>query len=102
MVEARPAVAIADDGGPRARVFQMDGDEIHGEVAVGPVHAGVIEPGHFRFQCHGEHVFTSRSALGYQRRGIERALVGGPWRTIHQIETIAGDDGWAHDGLPPT
>ncbi|MGE0683891.1 MAG: NADH-quinone oxidoreductase subunit C, partial [Candidatus Binatia bacterium] len=35
--------------------FQMQGEEVH-EVAVGPVHAGVIEPGHFRFQCHGEHV----------------------------------------------
>jgi NADH:ubiquinone oxidoreductase subunit C len=33
--------------------FQIEGEEIH-EVAVGPVHAGVIEPGHFRFQCHGE------------------------------------------------
>ncbi len=33
--------------------FRVDGDEVH-EVAVGPVHAGVIEPGHFRFQCHGE------------------------------------------------
>ena len=32
--------------------FRVEGDEVH-EVAVGPVHAGVIEPGHFRFQCHG-------------------------------------------------
>ncbi|HNS81981.1 MAG TPA: hydrogenase, partial [Kiritimatiellia bacterium] len=32
--------------------FQIEGEEIH-EVAVGPVHAGIIEPGHFRFQCHG-------------------------------------------------
>ncbi|MCB9653263.1 MAG: hydrogenase [Deltaproteobacteria bacterium] len=76
--------------------FQMDGDEIH-EVAVGPVHAGVIEPGHFRFQCHGEHVFHLEIALGYQHRGIERALVGGPCkRTIHQIETIAGDTTVGH------
>src|SRR6266850_3321911 len=36
--------------------FRVEGSEIH-EVAVGPVHAGVIEPGSFRFQCHGEHVF---------------------------------------------
>ena len=33
--------------------YRVEGDEVH-EVAVGPVHAGVIEPGHFRFQCHGE------------------------------------------------
>jgi hypothetical protein len=39
--------------------YRVEGEEIH-EVAVGPVHAGVIEPGAFRFQCHGEHVFTWR------------------------------------------
>ncbi|MGE5413184.1 MAG: NADH-quinone oxidoreductase subunit C [Syntrophomonadaceae bacterium] len=71
--------------------FTVNGAEIH-EVAVGPVHAGVIEPGHFRFQCHGEHVFHLEIALGYQHRGIEAALVGGPTkRTIHYMETAAGD-----------
>ena len=35
--------------------YRVEGEEVH-EVAVGPVHAGVIEPGHFRFQCHGERV----------------------------------------------
>ena len=35
--------------------FQVKGDAIH-EVGVGPVHAGIIEPGHFRFQCAGEEV----------------------------------------------
>ncbi len=76
--------------------FRVEGDEIH-EVAVGPVHAGVIEPGHFRFQCHGEHVFHLEIALGYQHRGIERALIGGPAkRTIHMIETAAGDTTIGH------
>ena len=37
----------------------------------GPVHAGIIEPGHFRFQCHGEHVFHLEISLGYQHRGVE-------------------------------
>ncbi len=45
-------------------------------MAVGPVHAGVIEPGHFRFQCHGEEVFHLEISLGYQHRGVERALRG--------------------------
>ena len=49
-------------------------------MAVGPVHAGIIEPGHFRFQCHGEKVFHLEISLGYQHRGIERHLVGGPTR----------------------
>jgi len=76
--------------------FQVAGEEIH-EVAVGPVHAGVIEPGHFRFQCHGENVLHLEIALGYQRRGVERALNGGPnKRTIHYMETLAGDTTIGH------
>lgn len=81
-------------------MFRVDGDEVH-EVAVGPVHAGVIEPGHFRFQCHGEHVFHLEIHLGYQHRGIEQAALGGPHRTtLYQMEAAAGDTSighaWAH------
>jgi Ni,Fe-hydrogenase III large subunit len=76
--------------------YRVEGDEVH-EVAVGPVHAGVIEPGHFRFQCHGEQVFHLEIALGYQHRGVERALAGGPdARTIHYAETLSGDSTVAH------
>jgi len=71
--------------------FRVEGEEVH-EVAVGPVHAGVIEPGHFRFQCHGEHVFTLEIVLGYQHRGVEPMLVGGPdRRTVTLLESVAGD-----------
>jgi Ni,Fe-hydrogenase III large subunit len=84
-----PAIGITD-------FYRVEGDEVH-EVAVGPVHAGVIEPGHFRFQCHGEHVFHLEISLGYQHRGVERALVGGPsLRTIHHAETLAGDTTIGH------
>ncbi len=48
--------------------YSVNGDEIH-EVAVGPVHAGVIEPGHFRFNCIGERVLHLEIQLGYQHRG---------------------------------
>ena len=76
--------------------FQMAGEEVH-EVAVGPVHAGIIEPGHFRFQCHGETVYHLEISLGYQHRGVERAMLGGPKpRTIHYAETLAGDSTAAH------
>ncbi|HUI28112.1 MAG TPA: NADH-quinone oxidoreductase subunit C [Candidatus Kryptonia bacterium] len=76
--------------------FRVQGDEVH-EVAVGPVHAGIIEPGHFRFQCHGEDVLHLEISLGYQHRGVERALVGGPSkRTIHYMETLAGDTSVGH------
>ncbi|MCG2711569.1 MAG: NADH-quinone oxidoreductase subunit C [Candidatus Omnitrophica bacterium] len=76
--------------------LQVQGEEIH-EVAVGPVHAGIIEPGHFRFQCHGEQVFHLEISLGYQHRGIEKTLIGGPdKRTIHYMETAAGDTTVGH------
>jgi Ni,Fe-hydrogenase III large subunit len=76
--------------------FEVGGEEVH-EVAVGPVHAGVIEPGHFRFQCHGELVMHLEIALGYQHRGVEKALVGGPGpRTVPLMETLAGDTTIGH------
>ena len=76
--------------------FRVEGRQVH-EVAVGPVHAGIIEPGHFRFQCHGESVFHLEIELGYQHRGVERALVGGPGqRTRHYMETLAGDTTIGH------
>jgi Ni,Fe-hydrogenase III large subunit len=76
--------------------FEVEGEEVH-EVAVGPVHAGVIEPGHFRFQCHGERVLHLEISLGYQHRGIERALEGAPGkRTMHVVDAIAGDTSVGH------
>lgn len=76
--------------------YHVDGPEIH-EVAVGPVHAGIIEPGHFRFQCHGETVYHLEIALGYQHRGLERVLAGGPHAaSIAQMETVAGDTTIGH------
>jgi hypothetical protein len=87
--QVRPAIGQID-------FFRVAGEEIH-EVAVGPVHAGVIEPGHFRFQCHGETVHHLEISLGYQHRGIEAALRGGPFPlTPFQMETIAGDSTIGH------
>jgi Ni,Fe-hydrogenase III large subunit len=85
----KPVVGVMD-------FYRVEGDEIH-EVAVGPVHAGVIEPGHFRFQCHGEEVLHLEISLGYQHRGVARALASGPnKRTIHMMETLAGDTSVGH------
>ncbi len=79
-----------------ADYFTVHGSQVH-EVAVGPVHAGVIEPGHFRFQCHGERVFHLEIMLGYQHRGVERALAAGPdARSVHYAETLAGDTTAGH------
>ncbi len=85
----RPRVGVTD-------FFRVAGSEIH-EVAVGPVHAGIIEPGHFRFQCHGEDVYHLEIAHGYQHRGVERALLDGPnRRSLHYAETLAGDTTVGH------
>jgi Ni,Fe-hydrogenase III large subunit len=84
-----PVIGVTD-------FYKIEGEEIH-EVAVGPVHAGVIEPGHFRFQCHGEVVFHLEISLGYQHRGLERTLAGGPGkRTVHTMEQVAGDTSVGH------
>ncbi|HEY0993924.1 MAG TPA: NADH-quinone oxidoreductase subunit C [Kofleriaceae bacterium] len=85
----RPQIGVTE-------FYRIEGDEVH-EVAVGPIHAGVIEPGHFRFQCHGEAVMHLEVSLGYQHRGVERALVGGPNpRSLHYAETLAGDTTIGH------
>ncbi len=85
------------DGAPAAGdFFRVGGGEIH-EVAVGPVHAGIIEPGHFRFQCAGEEVLHLEIALGYQHRGVENAMAGGPHRaTMSQVEAVSGDTTIGH------
>ncbi|MEZ4601396.1 MAG: NADH-quinone oxidoreductase subunit C [Syntrophotaleaceae bacterium] len=75
--------------------YRVEGEEVH-EVAVGPVHAGVIEPGHFRFQCHGEQVMHLEISLGYQHRGLEILLSPGSAAAMHQVETVAGDTTIGH------
>ena len=77
--------------------LRAEGEEMH-EVAVGPVHAGIIEPGHFRFLCHGEIVFHLEISLGFQHRGIEAALRGSvpDRRMLMLMETLAGDTTIGH------
>lgn len=89
--ELKPA-GDSDSSGLRPHsFFQVDGEGIH-EVAVGPVHAGIIEPGHFRFQCHGETVLNLEIQLGYQHRGAEELFLRStdPRRLVI-AESIAGD-----------
>jgi Ni,Fe-hydrogenase III large subunit len=92
----KPVRASAGTAPAMGEFFRVEGGEVH-EVAVGPVHAGIIEPGHFRFQCDGEEVQHLEIALGYQHRGVEEALAGGPHRaTLSQMETVAGDTTIGH------
>lgn len=77
--------------------YSLDSDETH-EVGVGPIHAGVIEPGHFRFICNGENVLHLEIQLGYQHRGIEKLFLSKTHliqRTV-LAESIAGDSSVGH------
>jgi Ni,Fe-hydrogenase III large subunit len=83
------------EGNPYA-FFRVEGPGVH-EVAVGPVHAGIIEPGHFRFQCHGETVLHLEIQLGYQHRGAEALLLrSAPARRLVVAESVAGDTAIGH------
>jgi Ni,Fe-hydrogenase III component G len=58
-------------GDARYAFVTVEGDGVH-EIAVGPVHAGIIEPGHFRFSVVGERVLRLEQRLGYKHKGIEK------------------------------
>ena len=76
--------------------YKLEGKEVH-EVGVGPIHAGIIEPGHFRFMCYGEKVHHLEVQLGYQHRGVEQLLLKQkPNHLAPLIETVAGDSSIAH------
>ena len=77
--------------------YTIESEELH-EVGVGPIHAGVIEPGHFRFICNGEKVLHLEIQLGYQHRGIEKLLIEKKDSLQRCIlsENIAGDTSIGH------
>jgi Ni,Fe-hydrogenase III large subunit len=77
--------------------YSIASEELH-EVGVGPVHAGIIEPGHFRFICNGENILHLEIQLGYQHRGMEELFVqkGGILQQAVLAEQIAGDTTIGH------
>ncbi len=68
------------------------------EVGVGPVHAGIIEPGHFRFICNGEQVLHLEIQLGWQHRGVEQTMLDKQTLLQRNIvaESVAGDTTVGH------
>ena len=67
------------------------------EIPVGPVHAGIIEPGHFRFQAVGETVLNLEERLGYVHKGIEKLAVGrDPTSLARLAGRVSGDSTVAH------
>lgn len=67
------------------------------EIPVGPVHAGIIEPGHFRFQAVGETVLNLEEHLGYVHKGIEKRAIGRDAFSLAKLAArVSGDSTIAH------
>jgi Ni,Fe-hydrogenase III large subunit len=78
----------------------VEGEGVH-EIAVGPVHAGTIEPGHFRFSVVGERVLKLEERLGYTHKGIEKRFEGLPLEEAARLAgRVSGDStvafAWAY------
>ncbi|WP_067536981.1 hydrogenase large subunit [Nocardia crassostreae] len=83
-------------GSGELRFLTVSGDGVY-EIPVGPVHAGLIEPGHFRFSVVGETVVRLKARLWYVHRGIERLFHGRPaTAAVDLAERVSGDTSAAH------
>lgn len=84
------------DADPDYGFLKVEGDGVC-EVPVGPIHAGIIEPGHFRFSIAGEPVLNLEIRLGYQHKGIEKLHQGRtPEMGLFLAERTSGDNSVAH------
>jgi Ni,Fe-hydrogenase III large subunit/Ni,Fe-hydrogenase III component G len=91
-----PAVPVIDN----YAFVLVEGDGVH-EIPVGPIHAGIIEPGHFRFSVVGEKVLRLEERLGYVHKGIERRFSELPMLSGHRLAArVSGDSAvafsWAY------
>ncbi len=78
------------------RFLRVEGSGVY-EIPVGPVHAGIIEPGHFRFQAVGEEILSLEERLGYVHKGIEKIAVGrDPAGLARLAGRVSGDSTVAH------
>ncbi|MFF4602901.1 NADH-quinone oxidoreductase subunit C [Streptomyces sp. NPDC001339] len=93
--DAGPPPAFAEQEGPYP-FLEVEGDGVY-EIPVGPVHAGLIEPGHFRFSVVGETILRLKARLWFVHKGIERLFEG---RTVERglplAERISGDTAVGH------
>jgi Ni,Fe-hydrogenase III large subunit len=96
LLPAKDASVAVDD----YAFVRVDGEGVH-EIPVGPVHAGIIEPGHFRFSIVGEKVLKLEERLGYVHKGIERRFGNTPALEGHRLAArVSGDSAvafsWAY------
>ena len=92
---------LGDDHYP---LVAVQGDGVH-EIPVGPVHAGIIEPGHFRFSVVGENVLRLEERLGYTHKGIDKLFESTPLNAGHRLAgRVSGDStvayAWAYCMAP--
>jgi Ni,Fe-hydrogenase III large subunit/NADH:ubiquinone oxidoreductase subunit C len=94
-----PAAGLAPRHTPADTDYPFDRVQGSGvyEIPVGPVHAGIIEPGHFRFQAVGEQVLRLEQRLGYVHKGIEKLAVGRDAAALARLAgRVSGDSTVAH------
>ena len=94
-----PEARALDEPAARATDYPflaVNGEGLH-KIPVGPVHAGIIEPGHFRFTANGETVVRLEERLGYVHKGIERLMQGRPLAEAARLAArISGDSTVGH------
>lgn len=95
-----PAAPVGEWGEPdHMQLVRVRGEGVH-EIPVGPIHAGIIEPGHFRFSADGERIIALEPRLFYVHRGLEQLARGRtPDEVLRLAEVVSGDTaighGWA-------
>ena len=100
LIDPRAPVATVAPGIDSYEFVRVEGDGVH-EIPVGPVHAGIIEPGHFRFSVVGEKVLKLEERLGYVHKGIEQRFTELPILEGHRLAArVSGDSAvafaWAY------
>jgi Ni,Fe-hydrogenase III large subunit/Ni,Fe-hydrogenase III component G len=114
LIDQQPLGTTGERAIEAYKFVRVEGDGVH-EIAVGPVHAGTIEPGHFRFSVVGEKVLRLEERLGYTHKGIEQRFTQLPILEAHRLAArVSGDsavafswaycqalEGIAGDEIPP-
>jgi Ni,Fe-hydrogenase III large subunit len=100
LVDDAPVLARTEPALETYEFLRVEGEGVH-EIPVGPVHAGTIEPGHFRFSVVGEKVLRLEERLGYVHKGIERRFTELPILEGHPLAArVSGDSAvafsWAY------
>src|SRR5690606_10278048 len=93
--DAGPPPPFTQPEGPYP-FLEVEGEGVY-EIPVGPVHAGLIEPGHFRFSVVGETILKLKARLWFVHKGIEKLFQGRtPQRGLPLAERISGDTAVGH------